>query len=364
MKQKNTKFPFTSSYFDRHGKKRWRYRHKGVSAELGTQFGSDEFKKKYDEAVARHNSKLGAGKDRTRPGTFDDLVARFYRLHFPNIQESTRADYRSVIEPLRKHHGHKRVSHMRVRHVLEIKADLADTPQQANKTLKRLSQLMDLAVKLEWRADNPVKGVGHFQSASTGYHTWNEAEIARFYDVHKLGTPAHLAMTLMLYTGAAKVDAVQMGISNIRDGRIVYRRQKTRKNPSGIEVNIPIHPDLASALSTVANKFTFLETRQGRPRTTKGLGSSMRKWCDKAGLHTCSSHGLRKAICRRIAEAGGTSFEIMSVSGHVTLSEAERYCATFGRIALSDSAFAKMEGTKSEQNVTNHPARFAKKSTN
>ena len=109
---------------------------------------------------------------------------------------------------------------------------------------------------------------------------------------------------------------------------------------------------------TQADGFTFLETAHGRGRTRSGLGTSMRKWCDKAGLPLCSSHGLRKAICRRIAEAGGGPFEIMSVSGHVTLSEAQRYCETFGRKALSDSAMERIGGTKNEQNVTNHPDRF------
>ena len=358
MRKPSDKYPNAKPYRDRHGKRRWRYRVKGFTAELGTDYGSDEFERRYQDAEAGGKAKGQIGAGRTIPRSLDDLVAKFYALHFPNIAESTRADYRSVIEPLRLKHGRKRVAQMKVRHVMEIKAGMAETPQQANKTLKRLSQLLDLAVRLEWRTDNPVKAVDHFRTSSTGFHTWDEGEIARFYEVHEIGTPAHLAMTLMLYTGASKVDAVKLGPSSVKDGRIAYRRQKTSKNPSGIEVNIPIHPALAEALRHAEGRFTFLETAHGRGRTRSGLGTSMRKWCDKAGLPLCSSHGLRKAICRRIAEAGGGPFEIMSVSGHVTLSEAQRYCETFGRKALSDSAMERIGGTKNEQNVTNHPHRF------
>ena len=50
----------------------------------------------------------------------------------------------------------------------------------------------------------------------------------------------------------------------------------------------------------------------------------------------------------------------MSVSGHVTLAEAQRYCETFGRKALSDSAFSKLQSTKSEQNLTNYPVKFVR----
>ena len=103
-----------------------------------------------------------------------------------------------------------------------------------------------------------------------------------------------------------------------------------------------------------------VETRQNKARSRKGLGTSMRKWCDKAGLPLCSSHGLRKAICRRIAEAGGGPFEVMSVSGQVTLAMAQKYCETFGRRDLADSAMSRIGSTNTEQNLTNHPARFVK----
>lgn len=362
MKMRSDKYTNAKPYRDRHGKRRWRYRVKGFTAELGTDYGSDEFESRYQEAENRNKAKGQIGADRTIPRSLDDLVAHFYKLHFPTIEESTRADYRSVIEPLRLKHGKKRIAHLKVRHVMEIKAEMHATPVQANKMLKRLSQMLDLAVQMEWLAANPVKGVKKYATTTDGFHTWDEGEIARFYEVHKLGTPAHTCMTLMLYTGAAKVDAVKLGPANVKNGRISYKRQKTKKNPSGILVDIPIHPELAEVISACRATFTFLETRQSKARTRAGLGSSMRKWCDAAGLPLCSSHGLRKAICRRIAEAGGTPFEIMSVSGQVTLAMAQKYCETFGRRDLADSAFSRLSQTKVEQNLTNHPLRFVKNS--
>ncbi|AXI46415.1 hypothetical protein C1J03_10480 [Sulfitobacter sp. SK012] len=364
--KKREKYPGASSYKDRHGKRRWRYRSRGFTAELGSDYGSDEFEQRYQDAVNRQKSKSseGAGASRTKAGTLDDLVTHFYKLHFPTISESTRADYRSVIEPLRLKHGKKRIAHMKIRHVMAIKAEMHETPMQANKMLKRLSQMMDLAVTMDWVAANPVLGVSKYATTSEGYHSWDEGEIARFYEVHPLGSPAHICMTLMLYTGAAKVDAVKLGPANVKDGRIEYRRQKTSKNPSGVLISLPIHPALAAALEARPVTFTYLETSHNKARSRKGLGTSMRKWCDKAGLPLCSSHGLRKAICRRIAEAGGTPYEIMAVSGHVTLAMAQKYCETFGRRDMADSAFSRLTGTKAEQNLTNHPERFVKKSPN
>lgn len=287
---------------------------------------------------------------------------KFYQLHVSTLAESTAEDYRTVIERVSGKHGHKRVAHLERRHVLAIQADLAHTPQQANKTLKRLSQMMDLAIDLGLRADNPVRGVKQFPVSAGGFHTWSEDEIDKFYDVHEMGTPAHLAMTLMLYTGAAKCDAVALGRGNICDGRLVYRRRKTKKNRNGIEVDIPIHPYLAETLSHVrSGAFTFLETAAGRARTAAGLGSSMRKWCDKAGLPLCSSHGLRKAICRRVAEIEGDVFKVMAVSGHTDIKEAQKYCEAFGRQKKADAAIASLpDGANGERNLTNPPDRFVK----
>lgn len=364
--KKADRYPHAKSYTDRHGKTRWRYRVKGFRAELGTDWGSEDFVRRYADAEARVKSKPGAGAERTIPGTFNDLAVKFYKLHLPTVAASTAADYRAVIEPLRRQHGHKRAALMARRHVIEIKAQMAHTPQQANKTLKRLSQMMELAIELEWRTDNPVHGVKRYPKNPDGYHTWDEGEIARFYEVHPMGTPAHRAMTLMLYTGAAKCDAVALGKGSIRDGRIVYRRRKTVKNPDGIEVDIDIHPYLAETLAHVrADAFTFLETQNRKARTATGLGSSMRKWCDKAGLPKCTSHGLRKAICRRIAEIEGDVYKVMAVSGHTDIKEAQKYCDRFNRKAKADSAISALpSGTSGEQNLANHPARFATKSRN
>lgn len=363
---KGVQYPHAKPYKDRHGKRRWRYRHKGFSAELGTKWGSEEFQRRYADAVNQQESKAGVGQRRTIPGTFNDLVVRFYQLHLPTVAQSTAADYRAVIEPLRAKHGHKRVSHMARRHVLALKADMSETPQQANKTLKRLSQLMDLAIELEWRSDNPVSGVKRYPTNPEGFHTWDEGEIARYYEVHEMGTPAHLVMTLMLYTGAARCDAVRLGKVNLKGGRIVYRRRKTKKNPEGFEVDIPVHPYLAETLAHVReDAFTFLETAYGRARTASGLGASMRKWCDKAGLPLCASHGLRKAICRRIAQIEKDVFQVMAVSGHKSIKEAQKYIDAYNRAAKADSAIASLpSGGNSEQNLTNHPARFVKKSSN
>ncbi len=363
MSKHRRQFPGATPYFDRHGVRRWRYRIKGFSAELGRGYGSPEFIARYEAAQKLQRLDGQIGKGRTRPGSVNALVVAFYASPgFRNTSSSTRRIYSSIIDQFRRAHGDKRVAHLERRHVLEMIAEKADTPVAANSLLKLLRRLMDYAVALEMRPDNPTAGVKPYTIESGGFHTWTEDEIARFYEVHELGSTAHLAMTLMLYTGAARSDAVMLGWGNVKDGRISYRRIKTRRR-SDLVVNIPIHPDLMAALEILPRDgFTFLQTRQGKSRAFNSLSKNMRRWCDAAGLHACTCHGLRKACARRFAEAGATSHEIAAVTGHATLKEVERYTRDAQRSGLADSGFEKLGArSKREHVVTNHPKRFAKK---
>ncbi|MBR9851257.1 MAG: tyrosine-type recombinase/integrase [Rhodobacteraceae bacterium] len=166
-------------------------------------------------------------------------------------------------------------------------------------------------------------------------------------------------MTLMAYTGAARVDAVQLGPLNIKDGRIQYRRQKTKKT-NGRLISIPVHPDLAAVLAKLPTDRPYISTRRGTARTAAGLGNLMQRWTREADLPACSSHGLRKACARRLAEAGATTNQIASVTGHKTLALVQHYTAAAEREGLADSAFEKLLARPNgEQNLANHPDWFA-----
>lgn len=225
--------------------------------------------------------------------------------------------------------------------------------------------LMRRAIHLGIRTDDPTRDVEKYSVSTDGYHTWDEGEIARFYELHKPGTVAHTAMTLMLFTGAARVDACALGWQKVRDGRIQYRRQKT-KGQNGVLVDIPIHPDLLVVLEALPrDRMTFLQTTLHKARSPNGLGNLMRTWCDDAGLSNCTSHGLRKACARRLAEAGASTHEIGAVTGHLSLKEVDRYTRAANRSGLADSGFEKLVArAKSEQTLANHPDRFVNKSRN
>jgi len=284
---------------------------------------------------------IEVGEDRAAPGSFDDLIARYYRsADFLDPSDATRKNYRGVIERWRqrvrkgRRYGEIMVRDLEARHVETMLSELLPHRTAANMLRKRLSALMKFAVRIGMARINPIATTRPFKVESGGFHTWSETEIAAFEARHPLGSKARLALDLMLWTGQRGGDARTMGPANVRDKRIVVTQEKT-----GAIVSLPVLPPLAaSILAAPSGGLVFLLNEYGRPYSRKGFGNKFRQWCDEAGLPQCSAHGLRKAAARRFAEAGCSNQQIKAWTGHTTDSEVARYTAAASQELLSDAA--------------------------
>jgi integrase len=96
----------------------------------------------------------------------------------------------------------------------------------------------------------------------------------------------------------------------------------------------------------------FLLTAHGRPsRSAAAFGNRFADWvkaaglapvkCDDGKVRTLGIHGLRKAACVALAHSGCSAMEIMAVSGHITLSEAQKYVADADQRRMAEAAIAK-----------------------
>ena len=76
------------------------------------------------------------------------------------------------------------------------------------------------------------------------------------------------------------------------------------------------------------------------------VGASPYRHCNgernQAASDRCVAHGLRKAACRRLAEAGATAKQIAAISGHKTLALVQLYTEKAEQTVLADSAMAKL----------------------
>src|SRR5262249_27743377 len=171
------------------------------------------------------------------------------------------------------------------------------------------------------------------------WHTWTEAEIAQYEAHHLVGTMARLAFALALHTGQRSSDLIRMGKQHVSDGKIAVKQQKT-----GTSLKVPLHPELKGIIdATPSVNLTVLVSEKSKPfASANSFGQIIKGWAREAGLTGCPLHGLRKACCRRLAEAGCTAPEIMAISGHKSLSEVERYIKDAEQKRMAERAMAKV----------------------
>lgn len=133
----------------------------------------------------------------------------------------------------------------RAKHV-EALMEHRNGPAAANKVRKNLSMLFKHAIKLEVEGVtvNPTKVADRMREGDERFHTWTASEMAQFLKHHETGSKARLVFMLALNTGAARADLCRMTWGNIRDGRISYKRGKTK-----IGGDYPILPDLGRELA-------------------------------------------------------------------------------------------------------------------
>ncbi len=345
-------------FLDRHGKRRVRGRRNGLTYYFKAAPGTDDFAFEYQRWLAGEPLRGEIGAKRTVPGSISALVVKFYRsAEWANLGDTTKTTYRGIIERFRVGYGDEPVAQLERRHVRNIVAKKAATPAAANNLLRMIRRLMRFAIEEEWRRDDPTAGIRSIRTGSKGFHTWTEEEISTFEKQWPAGTRGRLAFSLLLYTGQRRGDVIRMGRQHIRDGKLRVKQQKT-----GALLTIPIHPELQNALDQCrSDHLTFLTTARGEPFTAAGFGNWFRKACDAAGLPKgCSAHGLRKAACRRLAEAGCSANTIASISGHTTLKEVSRYTKAADQELLAEAAIRANAGPDGEQKMANLDEGLAK----
>jgi integrase len=300
--------------------------------------GSREFMAAYQNALDQPHLEIGASK-RSIPGSVSATIARYYdsTRYFGSLAPGTQVARRGILEHFREKHGERPIAQLPPKFIALTLDQM--TPHRARNWLTAIRHLMQFAISAELCTTDPTQGIKIKLPKSDGVYTWNENDVAMYEAGHAIGTKPRLAMALAVYTAQRRSDIIRMGPQHIRNGVLHVRQDKT-----GAMLEIPIHPDLRKIIdATPCGHLTFLTTtRTGKPYGPNDFSEMFRKWCDEAGLPSaCSVHGLRKAACRRLAEAGCSASEIAAISGHATLSEVSRYTKAADQARLARNAMAK-----------------------
>ena len=305
----------------------------------------------YQQALAAAPIAIGAGK-RSKPGSVSAAIAEFYGSQsFRTLTGGSPVLRRAILERFREKHGHMPLASL----PKEFVVALLDTmpPHAALNWLKAFRHFFRWCVTRKLVHNDPTLGIRLKVPKSDGFHTWTEPEIAQFEAHWPIGSKPRLALALGLYTAQRRGDVVHIGRQHIRDGVLTVRQEKT-----GVPLAIPVHPELAAIIAaTPVGHLTLLVTRTGKSYGANDFSEAFRNWCDAAGLPGhCVFHGLRKAACTRLADAGASAHEIASISGHKTLKEVARYTAKADQAKLARAAMERI----GDQSVKPEPGKVSK----
>ena len=334
---------YVSSFKDRHGKLRWRFRKGDFCAALGTDYGGPVFMQRLNAVSA--GEPIPFTSPRSRHGAVTRALGE-WRVK-PDQQSSTastRAAHAASIRELEDHLGHYSLTDLSIGLINGFMQSLNHRPVAANRCLGILRSVLDDAVSAGKLHANVALSVDKFDVEVTARRDWSEDDISAFYSTHAEQSLPHTAVTLMLYTGASPSDAVRFGWRNVKDGRFRFVKHPG-KTTDMILVDIPVHPVLASCLSALPTDHgTFLQTTQCAPRRVNGLGNLLQEWTRAAGIPMRSGSGIRKACARRLKEAGASEQEIAAVLGYVNTNAPHEIIGMGDRSALSDAAVAALPG--------------------
>lgn len=292
-----------------------------------------------------------------QPGTVGSLLAAYYDSpEWSALADATKRIYR-------RGHAHLEsfarlpVAELRKATITGVRKDLRATPGLANQFLTATSALIEWALETEddeWAGleCNPVRSVKRAEGGA--WKRWPE-EALKAFEAADLPRDVRLGFALMLYTGQRRGDCLRMRWDDIGETiRVVA--QKTARNDEDI-LWVPVHPSLRSLLDAErahTKGLHVVHADDGRPYWDPDWATCQRRqglfWerLNRAQKRVLGEayppHGLRKSAAARLAEAGCTTHEIMSVTGHRSMRQVEHYTRQAERARSAREAMRKVVG--------------------
>jgi len=360
-------YPFASSYDDRHGKARWRFRRAGRTIQLPHEPGHPEFAAAYRDALeGRQRPKAAAVVRMPGQAAPKSLKAAWaiLRQHDPEWRAlgpaiktaQTRIAERFLSAPLVEGepltYGEVALEHLKRKHIKAVLAKASEKvvdeetkrllggKHAAAHLLRVIRKLIGIGLDQEWIENDPTYRL-KYRPEYGGWKAWPNEMLDRFEERWPVGSTPRLVYSLALYFGHRRSDITQVKPSDFEAAGSKVVQQKTGK-----ALWIPIHPNLREVLehpSTDLTRGFVVMTAWGKPFSAKALGMRMQKWTQAAKIppgHTL--HGLRKTLGKALAEHGATTREIMDLLGHDSIAHAELYSREAEQRILATAGMEKL----------------------
>lgn len=315
-----------------------------IKAEAGTAEFAAEFQR------------LTEGRDKAPicADHFQRIINDYQRAPaFTRLKPDTKAGYIRHIKTIEAAFGDipiKALNSPRIRRVfLDWRDGMAATPRTANYRFAVLARIMAWAYDRRIIAQNPCERPGKLATGTRADVVWTDEQIAAM--IEQSGPQIALAVLIAAETGQRQRDVIRLTWAAY-DGQTIRLTQ----SKGGKRVIIPASATLRNALDGERARMagrratTICTTSRGKPWTPDGFKTSFGKARDAAGLQGLTFHDLRGTAVVRLARAGCTLPEIMSITGHSAKGAAailEHHYLSADQL-VSESAIARLERNRNE----------------
>jgi len=266
--------------------------------------------------------------ERTAP-TVSDLFSDYFERHAClHKRSSSAADdqgmARNIILPKL---GKLKVEDVSRRDIEELHKSVRSMPYRANRVLALLSKMMSLAVRWEWRANNPCAGIPRFPEERR--ERWlSTGELETLLDAlnrHPSRSVAN-AVRLLLLTGARRGEVLSARWEEFDLERGVWTKPSHHTKQKRTE-HVPLSAGalqlLVSMKGQTSSELLFPGRMPGEP--LKQIKKSWSAICRAANIKDARLHDLRHTYASHLVSAGMSLPIVGRLLGHTQPQTTARY---------------------------------------
>jgi integrase len=265
----------------------------------------------------------------TRRTKFADLIDTAMNTIRPNVGLSTWKNYQTAAEKLKYAFSEIAPSELCAADVWDFRDGYADTPNMTNRCLSLLRQVCSYAVRRRIMHSNPAVNIDPLDEKKRDrllsmdeYHLIKE----------KAGPRLQCIMDMLFLTGQRVNDVLKMKRSDLTDGGIYFKQQKT-----GSKVLVRWTPELKAVVERIKglSEIPAITLFQNRRRKAPDYRSVILQWwtaCKAANVSNAQLRDLR-AMSLTHTESEGKNATVLA--GHASPSMTKRYLRG-KKIAIAD----------------------------
>lgn len=266
--------------------------------------------------------------ERTAP-TMSDLASRYMHEHAITKSEQGRLGDASMLNKLiLPTLGRIKVTDVRHSDVAQLHRKISErAPYRANRMVALLSKMLTLAIKWDWRTDNPAKGVERNPEVKrTRFLSLDEIQrLSAALAGHPEQVSAN-AVRLLMFTGARKGEVLRArwDMFDLETGVWVKPSAHTKqRREHRVPLSAPARSLLSDMKKSAYGPFVFPGKTTNQPLTD--IKKTWASVCRAAGVENARIHDLRHSFASILVSRGASLPLIGALLGHTQVATTARY---------------------------------------